>query len=84
MKGEKCVQKCKRRRRAIELCPKHLDRPSCSTGGMEYELNRKLNLFVAFKEAWLAVDATGQLSGKCSGKSASEIETLPGFSRDQV
>jgi outer membrane protein W len=31
---------------------------------MEYELHRKLNLFVDFKEAWLAVDATGQLSGK--------------------
>jgi outer membrane protein len=32
-------------------------------GGMESELHKKLNLFVDFKEAWLAVDATGQLSG---------------------
>ena len=32
-------------------------------GGVEYEVNKKYDLFFDFKEIWLAVDAHGQLSG---------------------
>jgi outer membrane protein len=32
-------------------------------GGAEYKLNKKFDLFLDFKEVWLAVDAHGQLSG---------------------
>ena len=32
-------------------------------GGAEYKLNKKFDLFVDFKEVWLAVDAHGQLGG---------------------
>ena len=32
-------------------------------GGVEYEVNKKYDLFFDFKEVWLAVDAHGQLSG---------------------
>ena len=32
-------------------------------GGVERSIGRNLDLFVDFKEAWLAVDAHGQLSG---------------------
>ena len=32
-------------------------------GGVEYEVNKKYDLFFDFKEVWLAVDAHGQLGG---------------------
>ena len=43
-------------------------------GGAEYELNKKLDLFVDFKEVWLAVDADGQLSGNVPVKARVKLD----------
>lgn len=43
-------------------------------GGVEYEVNKKYDLFFDFKEVWLAVDAHGQLNGNVPVKARVKLD----------
>ena len=47
--------------------------------GTEYEVDRKVALFVDYKELWLGVNPHGFLAGGGSGNRSSEIESLHCF-----